>query len=186
MEKEFASFAVDGRLHIFIRGEINESMTYQITCDLIEASHDPEIKSISMHVMSNGGSIDDALSIIDYMAISTKPIYTFGTGSVCSAAFLIYICGKKRYCGKRTRFMTHQPLFSENMENSNKTRLKNLVEELDLIDDIISDIILEHSNLDDESIKVLFKENQDCWFSPDQMIEMGMVDEITAPAKFEK
>lgn len=63
---------------------------------------------IILYLYSCGGNMHSAWSLIDIIEASPTPIYTVAAGIVESAAFMIYISGKKRYVMKHTRLMFHQ------------------------------------------------------------------------------
>lgn len=72
---------------------------------------DYERRPILLYICSNGGSVYDALGLIDVMQSSRTPIYTICVGQAMSAALWVYCAGKQRYIGKNATLMFHDVSF---------------------------------------------------------------------------
>lgn len=62
---------------------------------------------IYLYINTGGGLCYDALGLMDVMATSQTPIYTFAMGKCMSAGLHIFLAGSQRYCMKNTTFMYH-------------------------------------------------------------------------------
>ena len=68
-------------------------ISFIITKNLIT----PKPKYLQLIINSGGGDLNAAFAVIDIMRGSPIPVYTTGLGMVGSAAFAMFIAGKKGY-----------------------------------------------------------------------------------------
>ena len=69
---------------------------------------DPEYPPIYLHIKSDGGCVESALSSIDLILTSNCPVHTIIEGYAASAATMISIVGKKRFIHKNAHMLIHQ------------------------------------------------------------------------------
>jgi ATP-dependent Clp protease protease subunit len=80
----------------FLNGDIDSySVEEAIKWILYENTEGESDKVLSMYINSLGGSLTDALALVDIMRQSRFPIKTIGIGSIVSAGFMIFACGTK-------------------------------------------------------------------------------------------
>ena len=94
---------------LFITGDINEETT-QEAMEWIQYQNLTKSKSkkkLTLYINSSGGNLYDAFALIDIMRASKLPIDTVGIGAVMSAAFLIFVCRRKRFISPNTSIMCH-------------------------------------------------------------------------------
>lgn len=104
------SFNLEHRTFL-INDHIDDKIVQSI---IIEFHHlleeDKKVKEpepIKFMVNSPGGYVTPAMSLIQMMITSATPIHTYNVGACCSAAFLIFIAGEKRFTTKYNYFMDH-------------------------------------------------------------------------------
>lgn len=95
---------------ILLNKEINATSSDEVVGQFL-AFNSISDKPIHLYVSSPGGSVYDALKIIDMMHMINAPVHVFCTGLVASAGVLIAINGVKnyRYASEHCTFMIHQP-----------------------------------------------------------------------------
>ncbi len=94
-----------------------------------------------------------------------------------SAAFLIFASGTNgyRFASKNTSFMCHQ--FSESMDNKYHD-LKATMKENDLCNEKMIGILKEATGLAPSVIKKKLLPASDVYLSVDEVIELGIADEL--------
>jgi len=132
-----------------------------------------EAPAIELHISSDGGEINPALSLVDKICNNPIPIYTYCEGMCASAATLISVVGHKRYMTQNSHILIHQlrgmawgPYESINDEKQN----------LDLFMDIIKTVYLKHTKLKSKELTELLK--HDLCLSAEKCKEWGIIDEI--------
>lgn len=98
---------------IYLVGDIVDGVVESIVQQLNYLSspkHCPTtaMDPIKMVINSLGGHDDMMLYLYDTMVNCGAPIYTIGTGLVCSAATLILVAGDKSFATENCMFMTHK------------------------------------------------------------------------------
>lgn len=94
---------------IYLFGNIDDKLALYIVRKLNQLESQG-IKEIDLYINSNGGEVESAYAIIDYMQILKNRgilINTIGLGKVYSAAALILAYGSKRYATIDTTIMLH-------------------------------------------------------------------------------
>lgn len=66
-----------------------------------------ERKPIKLLLYSYGGDGQACFSLLDIIALSQTPIYTYNMGVAMSAGLLILLAGHKRYCLKNSTALAH-------------------------------------------------------------------------------
>ena len=94
---------------IYLIGEVNDSMVQlaipAIKClDAIDSG-----LPISVHLMTDGGSLSCAFAIYDVLRATQSNVYTAAHGDVLSAGVSIFLAGDERFVGRNTSMMMHRP-----------------------------------------------------------------------------
>jgi len=98
---------------VWIDYEIDQSVV-EVAKKILEWNReDSEItpenrKPIKLLLMSPGGDLVPALTLINIMELSKTPIYTYSMGETSSAALYILLAGNKRYALKNTTSVLHK------------------------------------------------------------------------------
>lgn len=64
-------------------------------------------KPIKLLIYSYGGDGNVCFSLLDIIALSKTPVYTYNMGIAMSAGFLILLAGHKRFCTKYSTALAH-------------------------------------------------------------------------------
>jgi len=136
-----------------------------------EFNQDPP--PINLHIQSEGGSVLHALYVVDVIKGLSTPVNTYIDGFAASAATLISLAGKKRYMTKNSLMLIHQ-LSSSSSGKYNE--IEDEMENLDNIMNIVINLYLNNTNIDEFKLKELLK--KDIWLDSKTCLNYGLVDKI--------
>jgi ATP-dependent Clp protease protease subunit len=170
-------------------GDVNEASLQDISAGLIAANHsrilniDPDefegVEDLEFFISSNGGSVGDMFAVYDLMRVvrRNRDIRTYGFGKVASAAVVLLAAGTpgKRFISKHTRLMIHHCSAAEHGPVPN---LKTVYKEAAHVEEMMVQALADNSNLTVGEIYNIFSQNTDEYFSAEEALEMGFVDEI--------
>ena len=170
-------------------GDVNEGSLQEMSAALIAANHskilniDPDEfeddEDIEFFISSNGGAVGDMFAVYDLMGVVKKnrDIRTYGFGKVSSAAVVLLSAGTpgKRFISQNTRVMIHHCSAAEQGPVPN---LKTVYKEAERVEDMMIHVLAQNSNLSVGEIYNIFSKNTDEYFSAEEALEMGFVDEI--------
>lgn len=162
----------------FINGEIDEDSVGAAVKWLIYENLDvSKEKMLTLYINSTGGDLYQALGLIDVMQSSPHVVRCVGIGAVMSAAFLIFSAGDKGYrlAAKNTSFMCHQ--FTSGMD-AKYHDLKAEMKETEALNNKMVDILREATGLAPSVIKKKLLPASDVYLTTDEVIEMGIADNI--------
>lgn len=134
-------------------------------------------KVLTLYINSPGGSLNDALALIDVMRASKLRIRTIGMGQIVSAAFLIFSAGTKgeRYIFKNTSIMCHQ--FSGEIYGKHHD-IKAHIKEFELSNDRMLNVLQDTTGLDIQTIKNKLLPPTDVWLTPKELIKLHVADKL--------
>lgn len=136
-------------------------------------------KPIKIFVNSDGGSVDTVLHVIDMIQLSKTPVYTIGMGRVYSAGGLLLMAGHKRYVFSHTSCLIHDG--SSGAIGSIGKMLDNL-EFTKRLEEKMKQYILTRTHITEEMYDQNYRRD---WFMfSDEMIELGIADEIVTDIDF--
>jgi ATP-dependent protease ClpP protease subunit len=112
--------------NIFITQDINEDVS-NVLIRQIEKINRSSNKTdpIKLYIANNGrgGNACHTMRLVDAMRCSRVPVYTYSIGVVCSASFIVFIHGERRYCDKNSLFVTHATTSINNEDASRGDKL---------------------------------------------------------------
>ncbi len=163
---------------LFIAEDVTEDLAAQLSAMLLHFDNQDHETPIVMHIHSVGGSAWGLFNIYDVMQMIKAPIKTVCLGHCYSAAAVMLAAGTKgmRYALKHSRIMIHGiqvvfPLLGHDITNS-----KNYHDFMVENNDNILKMLAQHTGQPLEKIRQDCKE--DVWFSPEQALEYGIIDDI--------
>jgi ATP-dependent Clp protease protease subunit len=163
----------------FLTGEIEEeNIRKAVQWILYENFQSQDTnKMLTLYINSQGGSLYDALSLVDVMGASLRPIRTIAIGSIMSAAFLIFASGTKgeRYISPNTGIMCHQ--FSEGTE-AKYHDIKAQMKETELCNQRMLEILKYATGLPTAKVKSKLLPPSDMYFTAQEMIDLGIADQF--------
>ena len=138
-----------------------------------------DTSDVEFYISSGGGSVNDMLAVYDLMCLvkMNRDIATFGFGKVYSAAVPLLAAGTKgkRYMGRNARLMIHH---CSSHTGGSHLDIQINFDELKKVEELMVGVLVEHSNLSTEEVYEIMSRNTDKFFSAEQALEMGIVDEI--------
>jgi ATP-dependent Clp protease protease subunit len=168
----------------YLTGEIDEKTIKDINVQLLKLikednKQEQTLKEykrepIELYINSFGGSVYDALSLIDIVIHSATPIYTICTGYAMSAGFLIFICGAKRFMTPRATLMIHQ------ISGGFKGKIGDIevgLEEYQRVETIINNLIFERTKVTPKMMEKNRKQKEDWFLNTTEAIKLCCCDE---------
>jgi ATP-dependent Clp protease protease subunit len=166
---------------VILFGEIMEGTLYDITSRIrgIINMRDEEHKNdaINLLINSDGGSVYEALGIIDFMQSLDIKVNTIVRGRAMSAAALILCAGTGlRAASKNSTIMFHE--ISSDIYGKSSDMKAN-VQHMEKLEETLLDIIETNSNKSKEYWKgVTIK---DYYITPTEALNLGVIDTIIQP-----
>lgn len=156
---------------------IEQTIKWIIYENLNTSDDDKNKKVLTLYINSPGGSLNDALALIDVMRASKLRIRTIGMGQIVSAAFLIFSAGTKgdRYIFKNTSIMCHQ--FSGEIYGKHHD-IKAHIKEFELSNDRMLNVLQDTTGLDIQTIKNKLLPPTDVWLTPKELIKLHVADKL--------
>lgn len=166
--------------NIYFTGGLTEETCFKLTELLLYHKNEALINDkyppyINLYIQSPGGSLMSTLAVVDEIKNLGIPVYTYIRGYAASAATLLSVAGTRRYMYKYSLAMIHGVKLQE-QEVSTLLDIKDLNTNVDTFMNIVKNIYLENTNMDEELLEHLFY--HDLWINSTQSLEYGLVDEI--------
>ena len=162
----------------------NLSLTIAETC--LETGCEP--CAIELHINSNGGSLTDALEVVQVIKDIQNGrnckignvnvpirVNTHIVGEADSGASLIAAVGNFRTCSKYAMSLIH-PMRALDATFKTVDEQDVAIENNKKWNVIYKDIYLEHSNLSEEQLDTMFK--TESYYTAEQLKEFGLIEEI--------
>lgn len=163
---------------IIVNSDIDYGVIEQILLPLIDMDNDGTGEPIEIYLSSIGGSLFDGMAIcaaIDRLKTPTTiiaPTYCFSMGG------LILMAGKNnpnvtKKCYPYSTALIHS---GSNYLEGDAMNVKDTLDFYERYDEIVKKYILEHTNITEEEYEA--KKRFEWYFTADEMLEKGLVDEI--------
>jgi ATP-dependent Clp protease protease subunit len=134
-----------------------------------------EVKDITLHVDSPGGSVKSGLSIVDVMNYITSDIVTINTGMAASMGSILLGAGTKgkRYSLAHSRVMLHQVSTGA---SGNLQDIRVSIAEGEKYNTELFRLLGEYTEKD--PAQVLIDTNRDMWLNSEEALAYGIIDGI--------
>jgi ATP-dependent Clp protease, protease subunit len=168
---------------IFIGQQIDDDIANLVVAQLIHLESDDPDKDIAVYVNSPGGSLHAGLAIYDAMQYVNPDVSTLCYGMAMSAGSLILTGGTKgkRYTLPNARILIHQPSSGFQGQSSDIEIHANEILELRRV---LEDIYSRHTGQTREQVHDDME--RDRFFSTEQAVEYGLVDEIISAREVQR
>ena len=133
-----------------------------------------ERKPIKVYIDSNGGCLDDTLTMIDAISMSKTPVWTICVGNAYSGGFFTFIAGHKRIAYPMSSFMFHEG--STNSGTVDAGKFRNYADFYSRQMELLKNVTLKYTKISEEDYEHHRKD--DWWFFAEEGIQYGFVDEI--------
>ena len=153
--------------------ELNMTINQVTNCVMKNCVDFDSCPNIFLHINSDGGEVNAALSTVDTIRNNKVPIVSIIEGSAASAATLISIVCHERHIHKHAMMLIHQISggFWGKMEEF-KDEMKNMKQTMKLI----MKIYKKYGKIPDEKLSDLLK--KDIWWKSSKCLKMGLVDKV--------
>lgn len=166
---------------IYLFGDIADGTLYDFTLKIKAILHmRDETKNndpINIVINSDGGDVYEALGMIDYMQSLNVKVNTICRGRAMSAAALLLCSGTgTRAASKNSTIMFHEMSSGIYGKSSD---MKANVQHMEKLEEILVSIMSENSKKDEKFWKD--KTIKDYYLSPEEALELGVIDKIIQP-----
>ena len=165
---------------IFMIGQVEDQMANLIVAQLLFLEAEDSEKDISLYINSPGGVVTAGLSIYDTMQFIKPDVSTICMGQAASMGSLILTAGAKgkRYSLPNSRVMIHQ--VSGGFQGQ-ATDIGIHAKEAIKLNEKLNKVLSDHTGQD---IKTIEKDtNRDNFFSADEAVKYGLIDEVLSRRK---
>lgn len=177
-----AEMTIDGIIGEDMWSQEDDQNTKQKMREQLRQVDSIDADRIVVNISSLGGDVDHGLAIHDLLASNTATVETNVIGMTASAATIIAQAGDERFMSDNALYLVHRA-WTIGMGNAND--FEALANDLEKLDDRISNIYAKRSEKDKDSFMELMNEaNGDgIWINADEAKEYGLIDTISEPMK---
>lgn len=151
--------------------------TAQYVCYEILKSQEEE--EICMLINSQGGDLYSGIAIINAMKTSCVPIRTIVYGAAYSMALSVAVAGTpgRRQCMKNSTYMYHevQMVMSETTTHYN---MSGYLEQFKKVVDMERQMFIEATKFTDDILNTYIMKGHEIFFTVDEALKYGLVDEV--------
>lgn len=161
---------------ILLYGEIGEYdpvNSGDIARELIEA--EAQSSHIDVRINSIGGDIFTGIAIFNAFRQSAADITIYIDGIAASMGSVIAACGKPVKMSRYARLMVHSP---SGGSYGNAREMEEMIGMLKSLEDTLCDIYAARCKKTKDEIRAEWFDGKDHWFTAQQALELGLVDEI--------
>lgn len=175
----FKSVLSDDRVSILLYGEVSDegdegcvsSRQFVDELNYLESVY----PHIEIHINSVGGEVYPGIAIFNAIRRCKSDVTIYIDGIAASIAGVIALCGRRVEMSRYARIMLH------NVSGGcygNKEDLRNMIRELESLEDTIGEIIADRTHRDKEEVKAAYFDGKDHWITAAEAYSMGMADNI--------
>ena len=181
--------ALNGDAEIDIFGDIDSWWGYNLNQLRYELSA-IQSNELTVNISTYGGDVFEALAIAGVLKSLQKNVTTIGYGIVASAGTVILLAGDKKKMAKNAFFMIHNPTAMAGGEASEMRKTADLLDKIQsqLVDIYVTAIEKSGKLIDGDreatAKKVTKWVENETWFTADEALQYGFIDEITEPVEF--
>lgn len=137
---------------------------------------------IDIRLHCNGGEVLEGFAIYDKLRSTGKTISAVVEGTCASMATIILLSAQsdKRKAYQNAEFLIHEPYMYFSTEHGTADELRKASEEMQRLEDKLTDIYVDRTNADRDTIISLMKDGK--FISADKAQEIGLISTIVAPA----
>jgi len=158
---------------VYVVGETSQEQAIQFEKNLRFLVDIDSKKEVTIIIISDGGCWYSAQSIYDTMTQCKTPITTIATGSVASAATIVFLAGDTRIAHPHTTFLVHDVTHTS---EAKATDVEAELKEVKRQGIVMWDLYAKHTN----KTKAYWKKKcvGEYYFSAEEALDIGFVDTI--------
>ena len=162
---------------ITIIGEIGENSLRDLCYQMSELERTRVgVKHIRIDICSKGGCTESGMAMANRIKNSKLTSHIYGMSEVASSALLIFLSGHNRYSSPECYYLYHEP--SAGVEDGRISQLKHNISELEHDVSRFEMAMERFSGLSSTYWNSLSQKKHDTIFSPDEMLELGLIQKI--------
>lgn len=172
--------AATNSVDVLIYGDIGESWwgeSIDAKSMLDTVAQIPASARIKCRINSNGGSVADALAIVNMFQRHSGGVDTVCDGIAASSAGLILMCGETATMAENGLFMVHAPW---SYAEGNAADLRNAADTLDIWAQAMATVYARKTGKPTEEMMALLTDGKDHWYASADALAQGFVNEIGA------
>ena len=132
-----------------------------------------DLKPIYLWIMSYGGDLEQANFFCDMIESSRIPIVTVAMGAAMSAAFLIFLAGKRRYAFKHSQLLIHS---GSGQLTGTAEQIKEAQLNYNRQVENMKDYILARTTIDSKTFNK--NKTKDWYLTADELVKYHIVDKL--------
>lgn len=132
-------------------------------------------RRINVRINSNGGDVYSGIAIYNALKGSKADIHIYVDGIAASMASVIALCGKPVEMSKYARLMLHSV---SGGCYGNKREMQRCIEEIESLEDSLSDIYAGRLGMNKEEVKATYFDNEEHWLTAEEALRLGFIDGI--------
>jgi ATP-dependent Clp protease protease subunit len=174
LEDEVNRRMLDQR-RVALTGEINGPLAERVCAQLLVLESDDPAADITLYLHSPGGEVDAGFAIYDTMRAVRCDVATICVGFAASMAQFL-LCGGasgKRSAYAHSRILMHQP---HGAVQGYAVDLAIQAEQFTRMRELMAELTAKHCGQTVEQI--LIDGDRDRWFTPDEALAYGMIDQV--------
>jgi ATP-dependent Clp protease, protease subunit len=162
---------------IVLGSEVDDRIANRLCAQLLLLSADDPRADISMYINSPGGSVTAGLAIFDTMRLIPNDVSTLALGLAGSMAQFLLCAGSR---GKRFSLPHAQILMHQGSAGFGGTAadVEIYAAQLERTTELMLTLTAEHTGQPVERVRA--DSMRDRWFSPEEALEYGMIDQIVS------
>lgn len=169
---------------IIINGIVNSNIIECAVMQIIKWNEEDNIEEdsksykredhpIKIYLNSPGGRSWECFSLVSAISTSKTPVYTYALGYVGSAAFVIFVVGKKRFAQPYSRFLYHDCAGGSDGKTG---EMEEYLVDMKKTSFLLQGIVKQHTKIPQKTLDKIHREKlEQHWLAP-EMIKMGACD----------
>ena|SRR3990167_1499226 len=171
---------LEGR-NLFMVGDVTSPNAENMISSL-HLMNTRDASPIKLWINSFGGEDDMLFYMYDAITASSAPVYTIGTGMICSAAALLLVCGDRRYATPNSWYMTHKGRFQI---EGDEDEVRAATDLSSAVSDRYWKLIGRHTTRSPKWWFSRSKGRGELWMDVDDMLKNGVIDDVLKPTRRE-
>jgi ATP-dependent Clp protease, protease subunit len=162
---------------IVLGTEVDDRIANRLCAQLLLLSADDPRADISLYINSPGGSVTAGLAIYDTMRLIPNDVSTLALGLAGSMAQFLLCAGSR---GKRFSLPHAQILMHQGSAGFGGTAadVEIYAAQLERTTELMLSLTAEHTGQSIERVRA--DSMRDRWFSPEEALEYGMIDQVVS------
>ncbi|HEY2298972.1 MAG TPA: ATP-dependent Clp protease proteolytic subunit [Jatrophihabitans sp.] len=160
---------------IFLGQVVDDNIANQICAQLLLLAAEDPTRDIALYINSPGGSVTAGMAIFDTMTFVDCDVATYAMGLAASMGQFLLSAGTrgKRFALPHARIMMHQP---SGGIGGTAADIAIQAEQIKLTKIEMAELIASHTGQEVDQIRA--DSERDRWFTAQQALEYGFVDEV--------